>query len=430
MQCTLIIKMKGTNKKAGKSIRMPKQVYNFEVFSNKKDELKRIHKKQRQKEWAKRFFFIALALFCIFILYMLNNSRSDYYVYKEETETESNDDVTYETFARGYVKYSKNGIEYQKRFGVAEWNISVSYQNPYLVKSDSYILLADKSSNELMIFDVDGKVGELTLKYPIVQADISNQGVIEVILQGEESNFIQVYDIEGNIIAEMKSSIDETGYPVTAAISPDGTKLVVSYFTIDGLSSKTTITFYDFSKQLQTDSVSLVGGFDYEDCLIPRLKFTSNHILVAIGDSVTYYYDISDEPEVEKEVSFEEEIQSIFIGDDYIGYVLDNSEQSDEEKYRICLYTKRGIKKLDTTLDMNYESIEMRGRQIIAVRDNECMIMNIGGKVIFQDTLDGSTIEAVLPAWGWRTYQVVFRDKIVKMQLRFWSTDSKEEEES
>ena len=392
---------------------MAKQVYNFEVFTNKKDRLKQIRKKRQQKEWARRIFITILLLFVLLIIYLLNNSRCEYYTYKEEVKTEDNDAVAYETFAEGYIKYSKNGIEYQKKFGTAEWNIPLSFRNPVLVKAEPYVLLADKGSNVLLFFDVKGKAGELTLKYPIIQAGISERGIVEVILQGEESNFIQIYDKNGALIADMKSSVDETGYPVAAAISPDGTRLAVSYFAIDGMSSKTTVAFYDFSKQLQTDDVTLVGGFDYEDFMIPELQFIGKDTLVAFGESATYYYNIADEPKVEKEVKFNEEIQSIFISDKYIGYVLDHSEHPEEGRYRICLYTKSGGKKLDTTLDMNYESIAMKGKQIIAVKDNECTIINIGGKVLFQEKLEGNSIETVLPAGGWRTYHVIFRDKTV-----------------
>lgn len=407
---------------------MAKNIYNFEIFTNKKDQLRKIHKKQRQKEWAKRIFIIVIILFAVLILYMLNNSRCEYYIYKEETQTENNDNVKYETFANGYIKYGQNGIEYQRSFDVAEWNIPVSFQNPFLVKAEPYVLLADKGGNTLMLFDVNGKVRDFTVRYPVVQASVSEQGTVEVILQGEGSNFIQVYDIEGNLVSDMRSSVDETGYPLTAAISPDGTKLVVSYLAIDGMSSKTTVAFYDLSRQLQTDGVSLTGGFDYEDFLIARLHFVDNNTMVAFGESATYYYNISGEPEVKKEVTFEQSIESIFIGEDYIGYVLDNSENPDEGRYRICLYNKSGSKKLDMDLDMNYDSIEMRGNEIIAVQNNECTILNAGGKILFQEELDGNAIEEILPVRGWRTYQVVFQDKIVKMQLRFWGSGAENEQ--
>ena len=39
------------------------------------------------------------------------------------------------------------------------------------------------------------------------------------------------------------------------------------------------------------------------------------------------------------------------------------------------------------------------------MQDNMCTIMNAGGKILFQEELDGNGIEAVLPVRGWRTYQ-------------------------
>src|SRR5699024_11433569 len=103
-----------------------------------------------------------------------------------------------------------------------------------------------------------------------------------------------------------------------------------------GISTRTTVALYYIRQQIRTDGVSLLGGFEYEDSLIARLHFVDDNTLVAFGDTVTYYYNVSHEPEVKKEVAFEEEIQSIFIGDDYIGYVLDNSENPEEGRYRLC----------------------------------------------------------------------------------------------
>ena len=72
---------------------------------------------------------------------------------------------------------------------------------------------------------------------------------------------------------------------------------------------------------------------------------------------------------------------------------------------------------------MNYDTIRMLGNQIIAYRDNECTIINTKGKILFQEALEGNGIASILPAFGWRSYYVVFRDRSVKMCLRFWGED-------
>ena len=89
---------------------MAKQVYNFEVFTNKKEQLKKIRRKQKQAQWAKRIFFGVIALVLLIVLIVLHNSRCDYYEYIEETKTENSNEVSYESFGEGYIKYSENGI--------------------------------------------------------------------------------------------------------------------------------------------------------------------------------------------------------------------------------------------------------------------------------------------------------------------------------
>lgn len=38
------------------------------------------------------------------------------------------------------------------------------------------------------------------------------------------------------------------------------------------------------------------------------------------------------------------------------------------------------------------------------------------GKYFIPGELEGNGIESIMPAKGWRTYHVIFRDKIVKMK--------------
>ena len=47
---------------------------------------------------------------------------------------------------------------------MADWNIPVSFQNPFLVKAEPYILLADKGGNTLMLFNASGKVRDFTVR--------------------------------------------------------------------------------------------------------------------------------------------------------------------------------------------------------------------------------------------------------------------------
>ena len=402
---------------------MAKQIYNFELFTNKKEQLRRIQRQRTRRRQARWIFTACILVLILIVFLMIQNSRCRYYVYSEARDSESSNEVTYETFAGGYIKYSADGVEYQRQFGRAVWNVPVRYEHPYSARSSAYFLLADKKSNVLMIFDRRGKVNSLTLKYPVLQAGISDQGIIEVILDGGDSSFVQMYNKDGSMIADMKTSVDETGYPVTAAISPDGTQLAVSFFAISGVNAKTKIAIYDFSRQLQNDTVNLKGVFEYKDYMIPKLTFTTGKLLAAFGEDKTFFYDISDKPELVRTLEFKERIESVFEGKRHIGYILQNTADPRQGRYLLCLYSRSGFKKLQVPVDMNYDKIRMVGSQILATRGNECTIINSRGRVIFQETLEGNGIESILPAFGWRSYHVIFRDRIVRMSLRFWGAD-------
>ena len=136
---------------------MEKQVYNFEALT-------KIRKKREKNRRIKMIMAAICIVAVLIVLYILSSSRCEYYVYKDKTDTEDNVDVSYETFADGYLKYSSNGIEFQKKFGRSEWNVALSYVHPFFAKSDSYAVLGDKGENSLILFNKNGKVKELTLK--------------------------------------------------------------------------------------------------------------------------------------------------------------------------------------------------------------------------------------------------------------------------
>ena len=399
---------------------MAKQIINYELFTEQKEKLERIHKRQRQRKIRRRVALVVI-LACVLIAYLvIENSRSGYYEYDRKTNTEDNTGVHYQPFAGGLLKYSTNGIEYQKQFGTSTWNKALSLSKPVLKTSNKYAILGDQEGNVLYLFDQTGQIRKVTLQYPILHIDVSDTGIMVVTLQGDDRNFVQVYDKKGNLVADMRASIDETGYPVTAAISPNGGQLAVSYLAIDGMKTKSTVTFYDLAKQLQTDDVTLKGGFEYHNTMIPKLSFLSNDKVLAVGHDKIHYYKIDNQPEEVKTIKVPSEIQSIFENNKYLGLVMDNSANAKEGRYRICLYNHNGRKSLDTKIDMQVDDVSIWDNQIIAVKNNIVTILKSNGRLIYQGELEGNKIEAVLPTRGFRKYQVIFVDKTVRMKLRFW----------
>ena len=402
---------------------MAKQIYNYELFTSKKEELMRIQKRRIRKKRARITAAVVIGLALFVGLYISNNSRLYDYVYRNEQDTEERGDVMFEPFRDGFLKYSGDGIEYQKKYGVSEWNMPVSYSHPFIVKSDSYAAMGDRGGNILTIFDESGEVSSLTLGFPLIQAGISRQGMVEVILEGEESNYIQVYDRTGKLIAEMKSTVDVTGYPLTAALSPDGTILVVSYYSVKGMHAKNTIMFYDLSRQLQSEQdISLENGFEYDNLMIPKLVFLKERQMAAVGDGEIHYFKVSDTVRETRAITFSQEIESVLTIDSSIGLLLENEDKPEEGKYIYELYNSSGNRVSRSSVDMNYDKISVWKDQIIALHENECTILNRKGNILFQGDLTGGTLQALFPMSGWRTYRVIFTDKTAEMHMRIWKS--------
>ena len=406
---------------------MANKIYNYELFTNKKEKLRRFQRSRIRRNRMRIFVAAGVALFVLFILLLVNSSRCEYYVFKNVSDAEENGDVSYIPFSEGYIKYSTNGIEYQKKLGTAEWNSPVSSSHPFVVTSKNYALLGDRGGNTIMLFDSKGEVKRFTLKYPLVSASVSDTGITEVILGGERNSYLQVYDKEFSLVAEFRTSVGDMGFPMSAAISPDGTRLAVSFFQINGMKTKSSVVFYDLSLEVpaeeSAEAEELSAGFDYDDIMIPRLDFLNKNTLVAVGDGVAFFYRVSAEPTEIAREEFDRTIESVFSGKGKIGFVLDNTDDP-EGRYELVLYNSRGSQTTSLKVDMNYETIEMYGSEIYAYRGNVLTILSTSGRIIYQGSLDGGTIQAIIPIRGWRAYRVIFRDKTADMHLRFWSAET------
>lgn len=395
------------------------KVIREEVLKSRRERNRAAEEKRRKKRRKKRLGILAGIVVMLGLFMIISQSRCNYYRYIEEMKTEENGGVFYEPFARGCIKYSDNGIEYQEKFGKSKWNVGLSMSKPFLAKSDHYVFIADKGGVEIRLFDINGEVMEDKMPYPIVQIDVSDNGTMVAILKGNHCNYLRVMDKSGKVIADTQISLDESGYPLAASISPNGTKLVIAYYSIIDLKSQTILRFYDLTRQIQSGNESFGGKLNFEGNLIPKLKFVSNSKIVAFADNRTYYLTFKDKPDSGKIIDFDYNIESVFSSDDYFGYVCDN-DNAEEGQYRVFLYDKNGKKKMEKTIDMTYDKLYLIGDQIVATKDNTCTIINKRGNILFQGELDGGRIENVLPCFGWRTYRIVFGSKVVKMKLSFW----------
>ena len=383
-----------------------------------------------QKKKGKKFFkkgknkIILIGLIAIVVLgigiYLYNQYRTytSYRVLQTlemKTEVESN----YDMFGAYTVQYSKDGIALLDTDGKSIWTKSYSMKSPKIVTNETYIVSADLTGNSIYLFDKDGKSQEYTMPYPIEDVEISDQGVIAVVLEDNNKNYIQLYDKEGNKIVDSNVSIEQSGYPLDIALSKDAMNLVVSYVTIDGMEAKSTIAFYNFGSVGQNaNSNKYVGGFYYTDTIFPKVEFLDNTTVCAYGDNQAILYQVKNKPSNEEiKIPFDTQVRSIFSNEKYIGFVRRNEKEPENGKYIVDVYNKKGSSVFRQAVDIDYQKVKFDGNEIILIGEYECTILRLQGDKKFYSRFD-TGITDVIPIGKRNQYLVVESKSLQRIKLK------------
>ena len=143
--------------------------------------------------------------------------------------------MSFASYKDSVIKYSKDGIAALDGSGKELWNGSYDMASPALDISGDYVVAADIGAKKIVVFNGEDSGKEFTTDYPIVQAEVSKQGVVAVLLEEKTANVIRMYnpyDAQNTLFAEIPTNIDD-GYPVSIDISADGVNVAAVYVRDD-----------------------------------------------------------------------------------------------------------------------------------------------------------------------------------------------------
>lgn len=322
-----------------------------------------------------------------------------------------NDYNNYQEFGSGMIKYSRDGVAYLNQSGDELWNYPCQISNPFLSCSKDSFVVGDKGGTTMMVFDKQGRKGEINANSPIQQMVISNNGIVAALFKNGATPKITCYDAAGNELAEIKASLYDVGYPIGIAISPDGSNLQVSYLcTQDGVEA-TRVAFYHFGteKEAQITGVEEV----YKNTILPVSFYSNNNTTVIAGDQGFYIYKGEKKPKLQSKIEVEKEVKSIFYNDTYIGFVLVNTGQSG---YELRLYDLHGEQKISKDFDGDYSHIKISDGNVIMYDGQKCAVFTGWGVQKFDGEADANIIE-MFPLNGLNTYMLVTTEGISKVRL-------------
>jgi hypothetical protein len=320
----------------------------------------------------------------------------------------------YYEFGDYMLKFSEDGLAYLNG-DKTHWNQAFEMQEPVIDICGDYVAIAEQMNNVVYIANTKELKGRIETEYPIMDIDVSNNGTVAVI-SGDQSevSHIEVIAKDGTKIAIGQTVLSGQGCPVDLSISQDGTKLAVSYLYVGSGVIQSKVVFYNYSEVGKNEVDRFMGGFDYDKTLMTKVEFLDNNTVAVFGDDKVALYSMKQKPSLIAELDIEEEIQSIFYNDKYIGLVVDNNL---ENPYRMVIYNVNGSKVSDTEFNLSYTGVKISKKSVVIYNDTTMKVYNINGKLRYEGTIEEG-ISSIITKDDDYTYFVVGPSTIKNIKLK------------
>lgn len=374
-------------------------------------------KLERNRKWKfrRRAALLVLAACVIggFTLYNQLYTFTDY-VIADSIENTVSSGTRYEAVGKNIYRYNSDGISCVTRKNELVWSITYNMQAPIADVCGETMVVAEQQGNQIYVVNEDGLVGNFETLLPILKVRVSKQGVVAAVLQEEDVTWVNLYQADGTSIANDKTTISESGYPLDVDVSPDGEKLAVSYLGVKEGMIQSSVVFYHFGAAGQTMENHVVGSESYQETVLPEIYFISNSKAVAVADNGFVVFTGRDEPKQSASVEFEEEIISSFHDEDRIGFLFRSTEEG--YGYRMELYNYHGKRKASRDINANFDEVKMENGQILMYSDRGCDIFTSSGRKRFSSAYE-KTIEDIFYFSEFRKYLVITEDSFDRIRI-------------
>lgn len=318
-------------------------------------------------------------------------------------------------FSEHLLSYSKDGANCMDTKGNAVWNQTFEMQNPMVDICQNVVAIGDYNGRTIYVMDTTGPLGSITTNRPVRDFCVAANGVVAAVLDDTNVTLICLYDSKGNELVRIRTTMKESGYPVSVSISPSGELVCVAYMFVDSGHMKSSVAFYNFGAVGQNNTDNYVSGYDYLDAVVPFTRFLDNRSVLAVADGRIMFYSGAQKPVSAAEILISEEVRGVYYGSEYVGLVF-NSTQSGN-RYRLDIYHKSGMFQQSIEFDIEYTDILFHEDQIIIHNESDCCIYNSSGTIKYDGKFNKSTL-VLIPLSGRYRYMVVTPDSIDTIELQ------------
>lgn len=352
------------------------------------------------------YMIIAAMVIIAVFAYTVMSHRHLYtgYTITDSYEVEDIVGTRYEKLGSGFVKYGSDGVTYVTGRNETKWSTAYTIETPVTSICSNTMMIYEQQGYTVEVFNSDGVLGSYQTDFPIMRAEIAKNGVAALMLKDGDDARIRLTSTDGTTLAEVKTTLEDQGYPLAMDLSSDAQNLMVSLAKIGSGTVDSSIAFYNFSSAAQTDDSHLVSLTEYRDEIFPYVCYASDKIPVAAGDSDIITFTTSKHPDEKKSIHISGEILSVFNDDEHIGVIL--SSDSATERYHMIVYNYSGKITADYTFAHGYSEVKMDSGEILLNDSGHIMAFTPTGVARLDADCDRQIVEFVkIP--GFRKYTIL-----------------------
>lgn len=371
------------------------------------------------KDKKKKIILLSIALAAIVILmgvggYFLIKYQT--YRHMEITKTYKNgnrDNAHYVSCMDGILRYSRDGVALLTKQGKEKWNQPSQLKNPAVEMCDNSVAVADMGGTTILVFGEKGLKGEIKTTRPIQKVSISAQGIVCAVLKDEEVPLVMCYDAKGNVLVEHKVSVSSMGYPLDAALSPDGKTMAVSYLRTENGNLTGKVAYYYFGSSNVEGKNHMVFQKEMPGTVIPVTAFLNQETSLVVTDGSLLLYKGLKKPREVAKISLKQEIQSVAYSDRLIAVITKNNSGT---PYKLHIYNLEGKKLASQDIDKEYIYLKTVGDQVIMYSGQLCSIYMKNGVCRYEGKLEENILE-IFPLNSLNKYMVINTSGFHEMQL-------------
>ncbi len=365
---------------------------------------KRIKVALRKRKAVLKPIAVVLAVAIVILAGFLLMEKRTYHNYKIQVTSEQEDTVStqYTNLSGKILRYSSDEVSLVNNKLETVWSQTYDMQNPVADVCGDCAVIADKDGTSMVFLDKNGITGTVSTSYSIVKAKVSKSGMAAAILDGEDHTWINFYNLDGSLIAENQTNIQDPGYPMDVALADNGVVMMVTYQFVDNSQTTSYVAFYNFGEVGQNEDDRIVSGYTYDGVVIPQIQYLGRNAVALRDDGFTIYSGRQIPKEL-KTVQVEKEIVSTFFDEDNIGLVFKND--SKDKQYTMQLYSSDGKLKFSKDFNLSYSTIRMSDDYIVMYNSSQICVLNKNGTEKFFGSVDGTVKDFF--KLGWNKYLLV-----------------------